>query len=140
MHLRPLGHLSRGAARAGRRLRTAERVGFEPTVPSRVHLISNQAPSAARSSLRGGLWQHDRRLSTTRHTGYSRSAMWRSAATFGPFLTLIWVGLAFGQSAPPSAPPALPGTAPAGSAAVPGSAGAVTPPAPGSAQPAPTSS
>ncbi len=30
----------------------AERVGFEPTVPVRAHLISNQAPSAARTSLR----------------------------------------------------------------------------------------
>ena len=29
----------------------AERVGVEPTVPFRVHLISNQAPSATRSSL-----------------------------------------------------------------------------------------
>src|SRR5690606_16529655 len=36
----------------------AERVGFEPTVPLRAHLISNQAPSATRSSLRGGMWQH----------------------------------------------------------------------------------
>jgi hypothetical protein len=35
----------------------AERVGVEPTVPLRIHLISNQAPSATRSSLRGGLWQ-----------------------------------------------------------------------------------
>jgi hypothetical protein len=33
----------------------AERVGFEPTVPLRVRLISNQVPSAARSSLRGGI-------------------------------------------------------------------------------------
>ncbi len=31
----------------------AERVGFEPTVPLRAHLISNQAPSATRTSLRG---------------------------------------------------------------------------------------
>ena len=30
----------------------AESVGFEPTVPSRVHLISNQAPSASRTALR----------------------------------------------------------------------------------------
>jgi hypothetical protein len=30
----------------------AERVGVEPTVPLRIHLISNQAPSATRSSLR----------------------------------------------------------------------------------------
>ena len=30
----------------------AESVGFEPTVPSRVHLISNQAPSATRTALR----------------------------------------------------------------------------------------
>ena len=29
----------------------AERVGFEPTVPLRAHLISNQAPSASRSPL-----------------------------------------------------------------------------------------
>src|SRR3954468_3079315 len=32
----------------------AERKGFEPLVPLRVRLISNQVPSAARSSLRGG--------------------------------------------------------------------------------------
>ena len=41
--------------RRSSRMLAAERVGFEPTVPFRVHLISNQAPSAARSSLRGGL-------------------------------------------------------------------------------------
>ena len=35
----------------------AERAGFEPAVPLRAHLISNQAPSASRSSLRGGPWQ-----------------------------------------------------------------------------------
>ena len=29
----------------------AEREGFEPSVPSRVHMISNHAPSAARSPL-----------------------------------------------------------------------------------------
>src|SRR5688572_26505885 len=42
----------------------AERVGVEPTVPLRIHLISNQAPSATRSSLRGGLWQRRSPLST----------------------------------------------------------------------------
>jgi len=30
----------------------AERVGFEPTVPLRVHALSRRAPSSARSSLR----------------------------------------------------------------------------------------
>src|SRR5580658_10653526 len=34
----------------------AERRGFEPLVPSRAHLISNQAPSASRSSLRPRSW------------------------------------------------------------------------------------
>jgi hypothetical protein len=43
---------------------SAERVGVEPTVPLRIHLISNQAPSATRSSLRGGLWQRRSFLST----------------------------------------------------------------------------
>ena len=32
----------------------AESKGFEPLVPLPVHLISNQAPSTARSALRGG--------------------------------------------------------------------------------------
>src|SRR5690606_21807706 len=36
----------------------AARPGFEPAVRLRAHLISNQAPSATRSSLRGGMWQH----------------------------------------------------------------------------------
>jgi hypothetical protein len=31
----------------------AEREGFEPSVPLRVHMISNHAPSTTRSSLRG---------------------------------------------------------------------------------------
>ena len=44
--------------------RPAERVGFEPTVPLQTHLISNQAPSASRSSLRGGMWQGHSALST----------------------------------------------------------------------------
>src|SRR5688500_13886359 len=73
MHLRPLGHLSNigGEPRGFATVRLylvcpisirdgaagAERVGFEPTVPLRVRLISNQVPSAARSSLRGGLWR-----------------------------------------------------------------------------------
>lgn len=79
VHLRPLGHLSRyyvdtprfvGPAplpRNGRSEPTwfngikqpsvAERAGFEPAVPLRVHLISNQAPSASRSPLRGRTWQ-----------------------------------------------------------------------------------
>ncbi len=38
--------------RSGRRAKLAERGGFEPPVPSRAHLISNQAPSATRTSLR----------------------------------------------------------------------------------------
>ena len=42
----------------------AERKGFEPLVPLRVRLISNQVPSAARSSLRGGIWTPARGLST----------------------------------------------------------------------------
>src|SRR3954466_421238 len=42
----------------------AERVGFEPTVPLRAHLISNQAPSATRSSLRRGRCPSDPDLST----------------------------------------------------------------------------
>src|SRR5512145_3151949 len=36
---------------------SAEREGFEPSVPVRAHLISNQVPSTARTSLRGGIWQ-----------------------------------------------------------------------------------
>src|SRR5688572_19637442 len=70
MHLRPLGHLSRAKTfQAQTRSPTttpgsAERVGVEPTVPLRIHLISNQAPSATRSSLRGGLWQRAYGLST----------------------------------------------------------------------------
>ncbi len=36
--------------------RAAERGGFEPPVPLRVRLISNQVPSTARSSLRRALW------------------------------------------------------------------------------------
>ena len=32
---------------------SAEREGFEPSVPLRAHMISNHAPSATRSSLRG---------------------------------------------------------------------------------------
>jgi hypothetical protein len=39
-----------GGAEVGRKL--AEREGFEPSVPLRVHMISNHAPSATRSSLR----------------------------------------------------------------------------------------
>ena len=35
----------------------AERAGFEPAVPSRAHLISNQAPSATRTPLRPGTSQ-----------------------------------------------------------------------------------
>src|SRR5690349_15752651 len=34
----------------------AERVGFEPTVPLRVRLISNQVPSATRSSLQSRMF------------------------------------------------------------------------------------
>ena len=41
----------------------AEREGFEPSVPVRVHLISNQVPSTARTSLRGRIWQRGRGLS-----------------------------------------------------------------------------
>jgi hypothetical protein len=37
---------------------SAESVGFEPTVPSRVHLISNQAPSATRTALRPAPCRH----------------------------------------------------------------------------------
>ncbi len=33
-------------------MKLAERVGFEPTVPLRVHMISSHAPSTTRSSLR----------------------------------------------------------------------------------------
>src|SRR5439155_4914901 len=39
---------------------TAERGGFEPPVPVRVRLISNQVPSTARSSLRRALCPADR--------------------------------------------------------------------------------
>ena len=44
----------------------AEREGFEPSVPVRAHLISNQVPSTARTSLRGRIWQRPRGLSTSR--------------------------------------------------------------------------
>ena len=44
---------------------SAERVGFEPTVGVNPHLISNQAPSASRSSLRAGSWQRPPLLSST---------------------------------------------------------------------------
>src|SRR5690349_19124491 len=67
MHLRPLGHLSGPTTldlSASERRGLAERVGVEPTVPLRIHLISNQAPSATRSSLRRGLWQRRSSLST----------------------------------------------------------------------------
>ena len=78
VHLRPLGHLSRASAPEGRDDRpggatasvapspagrisagawAAERGGFEPPVPLRVRLISNQVPSTARSSLRRALWR-----------------------------------------------------------------------------------
>src|SRR5690606_3946666 len=106
MHLRPLGHLSEAPAliaerrRAGRTRRpiaiggnSAERVGVEPTVPLRVHLISNQAPSAARSSLRGGMWQGCAPLSTpaasivpARRTTLTRPARASAAALDGPRL------------------------------------------------------
>ncbi len=38
----------------------AERVGFEPTVPFRVHALSRRVPSTARPSLLGGLWRRGR--------------------------------------------------------------------------------
>jgi hypothetical protein len=57
------GGINRGASAP------AERVGVEPTVPLRVHLISNQAPSATRSSLRGGPCQRVPGLSIALHTG-----------------------------------------------------------------------
>jgi hypothetical protein len=44
----------------------AESVGFEPTVPSRVHLISNQAPSATRTALRRGTCRQSPALSSRR--------------------------------------------------------------------------
>ncbi len=44
----------------------AERVGFEPTVPLRAHLIPNQAPSATRTSLRGARCPTAPWLSTAR--------------------------------------------------------------------------
>src|SRR5687767_543464 len=73
MHLRPLGHLSgeRFVLPLGGQTSkaAAERVGFEPTVPLRAHLISNQAPSTARSSLRGALWQRGSDVSTWSHGG-----------------------------------------------------------------------
>ena len=73
VHLRPLGHLSKGArstralsqclARILASLRSltavAEREGFEPPIPSRVYLISSQAPSASLGHLstRQDLWR-----------------------------------------------------------------------------------
>ncbi len=46
--------------------KSAESVGFEPTVPLRVHLISNQAPSATRTALRGERCSHRPMLSSAR--------------------------------------------------------------------------
>src|SRR5690606_16853686 len=36
----------------------AERAGFEPAVPLRIHMISNHAPSTTRSPLRGSIRRH----------------------------------------------------------------------------------
>ena len=60
----PSGGRLRGCLLSVRGRHPAEREGFEPSVPSLVHLISNQAPSATRTSLRGGIWQPSPGLST----------------------------------------------------------------------------
>jgi hypothetical protein len=128
MPLRPLGHLSMVQP-------MADRVGFEPTVPLPAHLISNQAPSTTRSSLRGGTWQRPSTLSTARAAHgrggcgerdsaasgiYTRShggnsAGMRALFTLAQCLTFAWVLVvdrtASGQQANalPKLPPPRPG-------------------------------
>ena len=53
----------------------AERVGFEPTVPVRVHTLSKRAPSAARSSLRSPVTAAGRGALSGR--GRLRQRFWR---------------------------------------------------------------
>ena len=88
MHLRPLGHLSWASPRSARFLSHVPVFGApcslhrRPAIPRPLedlrrewdsnprwavnpHLISNQVPSATRTSLRGGTWQADRGLSRT---------------------------------------------------------------------------
>src|SRR3954470_9905812 len=68
------GYVTNGRSATRIALHPAEREGFEPSVPSRVHLISNQAPSATRTSLRGGLCLPGWGLSTREGALFDRNA------------------------------------------------------------------
>jgi hypothetical protein len=59
---------------------SAESVGFEPTVPSRVHLISNQAPSATRTALRRATCKERLALSSGRSVARAAGKTLRRAS------------------------------------------------------------